>query len=73
MPLENIYETVTVIFSGTDFQCHCFNSCLNLIFILSPVYPPPPQKKDKEYDVKNGFYFFFEYLVSEGGNMLPKK
>lgn len=71
MPLENIYETVTVIFSGIDFHCHCFNSCLNLIFILSPVHPL--KKKDKEYDVKNGFYFFLEYLVSEGGNMLPKK
>ena len=71
MPIANIYGTVTVILNDTDFHCHCFNSCLNLTFILSTCLPP--QKKDKDYDAKNGFYFFSEYLVTEGGNMLPQK
>jgi len=32
-----------------------------------------PLKKDKEYDARNGICFSSEYLVSDGGILLPEK
>ncbi len=48
-----------------------FHFLFKTLFYL--VYLSTPPKKDKEYDAKNGFCFFSEYLVSEGGNLFPQK
>jgi hypothetical protein len=72
MPIANIYGTVTVILNDTDFPLSLFQFLFKPHFYL--VYlSTPPQKKDKDYDAKNGFYFFSGYLVTEGGNLLPQK
>lgn len=74
MTIATIYGTVTVIFSGTDFHCHCFNSCSKTTFISSTCLPL--QKKNKNIlkkVTKNTVCFFSEYLVSEGSDLFPQK
>lgn len=81
MRIANIYETVTVNFSGTDFHCHCLkkSSKSNFYLVTLSTPPPPPIKEQKrtllgEKNVtKNGFCLLNKYLVLKGGRLFPQK